>query len=52
MSGWRASGGEPDTAPTLIQLLSETGFKLIEVRPLIFAVRPPGDAIVPGAAHA
>jgi ubiquinone/menaquinone biosynthesis C-methylase UbiE len=40
MSGWRASGGEPDIAPTLIQLLTETGFKLIEVRPLIFAVRP------------
>jgi len=40
MSSWRASGGEPDIAPSLIPWLTDTGFKLIEVRPLIFAVRP------------
>jgi ubiquinone/menaquinone biosynthesis C-methylase UbiE len=40
MSSWRASGGEPDIAPALIPLLTEGGFKLREVRPLIFAVRP------------
>lgn len=40
MSSWRASGGEPDIAPALIPLLTESGFKLREVRPLIFAVRP------------
>jgi SAM-dependent methyltransferase len=40
MSSWRAAGGEPDIAPALIALLIEAGFKLIEVRPLIFAVRP------------
>jgi ubiquinone/menaquinone biosynthesis C-methylase UbiE len=40
MSSWRASGGEPDIAPALIPLLTDGGFKLLEVRPLIFAVRP------------
>ena len=40
MSSWRASGGEPDIAPALIPLLTQAGFKLLEVRPLIFAVRP------------
>jgi len=40
MSSWRDSGGEPDIAPSLIPWLTEAGFKLIEVRPLIFAIRP------------
>jgi SAM-dependent methyltransferase len=40
MSSWRASGGEPDIVPTLLSLLLEAGFKLVELRPLIFAVQP------------
>jgi ubiquinone/menaquinone biosynthesis C-methylase UbiE len=40
MASWRASGGEPDIVASLLPLMSDTGFKLLEVRPLIFAVRP------------
>jgi len=40
MASWRASGGEPDIVPTVIPLMLEAGFKLIEIRPLIFAVHP------------
>jgi len=39
MASWRATGGEPDIVATLLPLLTGIGFRLIEVRPLIFAVR-------------
>ncbi len=40
MASWRDSGGEPDIVPTLIPIMNEAGFKIIELLPLIFAVRP------------
>ena len=40
MASWRASGGEPDIVPSLLPLLTSTGSKLLEVRPLVFAVHP------------
>ncbi|MGA2710390.1 MAG: class I SAM-dependent methyltransferase [Steroidobacteraceae bacterium] len=40
MASWRDSGGEPDIVPTLVPIMNEAGFKIIELRPLIFAVRP------------
>lgn len=40
-ASWRASGGEPDIALTLLPLLKAAGLKVLELRPLVFAVRPP-----------
>jgi len=40
MRRWRASGGEPDIAPALVPKLIESGFELVETRPLVFAVQP------------
>ncbi len=40
MASWRDSGGEPNIAAALIPLMNEVGFKVTEIRPLIFAVRP------------
>jgi ubiquinone/menaquinone biosynthesis C-methylase UbiE len=40
MASWRGSGGEPDIAPSLISLMTEIGLQRVQVRPLIFAVRP------------
>jgi ubiquinone/menaquinone biosynthesis C-methylase UbiE len=40
MASWRDSGGEPNIAPSLIPLINAAGFKIVELRPLIFAVRP------------
>lgn len=40
MANWRAAGGEPDIAPTLTGLLTETGFVIREAIPRIFCVRP------------
>jgi len=40
MASWRDSGGEPDIAAALIPLMHEAGLRIIELRPLIFAVRP------------
>jgi protein-L-isoaspartate O-methyltransferase len=40
MASWRASGGEPDVMPILLPLLLDAGFKLVELRPLIFAAQP------------
>lgn len=40
MASWRDSGGEPDIAAALIPLMQQAGFGMIELRPLIFAVRP------------
>jgi len=41
MASWRASGGEPDAARELPQLLVGAGFKLKHVAPAVLAVRPP-----------
>jgi ubiquinone/menaquinone biosynthesis C-methylase UbiE len=40
MASWRASGGEPDIIPSLLPQMTDIGFKVREVRPLIFAVHP------------
>jgi SAM-dependent methyltransferase len=40
MANWRASGGEPDSGRTLPALLSQGGFVVREIRPIVFAVRP------------
>jgi SAM-dependent methyltransferase len=40
MSSWRATGGEPNIASSLISMMGEVGMQVIEVRPLIFSVRP------------
>jgi SAM-dependent methyltransferase len=40
MASWRTSGGEPDIAASLLPLLPTVGMKVIELRPLIFALRP------------
>jgi SAM-dependent methyltransferase len=40
MASWRASGGEPDIIPSLLPLMTDIGFKVREVRPLIFAAHP------------
>jgi ubiquinone/menaquinone biosynthesis C-methylase UbiE len=39
---WRASGGEPDSAARLAELLEQNGFAVRSIRPHIFCVRP-GD---------
>lgn len=40
MASWRAAGGEPDVAPSLIAALRATEFRLDSARPLVFATRP------------
>jgi SAM-dependent methyltransferase len=40
MASWRASGGEPDIMASLLPLMTDIGFKIREVRPLLFAVHP------------
>ena len=40
MASWRASGGEPNVALALPQLLGEAGLRLIEVRPHVLTVTP------------
>ena len=40
MASWRANGGEPDIAPTLVPLLTAAGFSIESIKPLVFAVRP------------
>jgi ubiquinone/menaquinone biosynthesis C-methylase UbiE len=39
-ASWRATGGEPDIIASLLPLMSAMGFRLREVRPIIFAVHP------------
>jgi ubiquinone/menaquinone biosynthesis C-methylase UbiE len=40
ISSWRASGGEPNVVASLLPLMTEVGMRLVELRPLIFAIRP------------
>lgn len=40
MASWRDSGGKPDIAAALIPQMQAAGFRIIELRPLVFAVRP------------
>jgi SAM-dependent methyltransferase len=40
MSSWRAAGGEPNIAATLLPMMAGVGLQLIELRPLIFSIRP------------
>lgn len=40
MESWRASGGEPDIADVLLPALTDQGFSVVTVKPLIHAVRP------------
>ena len=40
MASWRGAGGEPNIAPSLIPLLTTHGFRLVETKPLVFAVHP------------
>jgi SAM-dependent methyltransferase len=40
MSSWRASGGEPNVAPSLIGALRAHGFRIISTRPHVAATTP------------
>lgn len=40
MASWRASGGEPDVAPRLVEALLDEGFTVESTRPLVFATKP------------
>jgi SAM-dependent methyltransferase len=40
MASWRATGGEPDVGRALPALLEDAGFRLVDVRPLVFMVGP------------
>jgi ubiquinone/menaquinone biosynthesis C-methylase UbiE len=40
MSSWRTSGGEPNIVASLLPQMAGVGLKVIELRPLIFALRP------------
>ena len=40
MDTWRASGGEPNIAATLIPKLVTSGFEIVQTKPLVFAVTP------------
>jgi ubiquinone/menaquinone biosynthesis C-methylase UbiE len=40
MESWRASGGEPNVARELPRLLSEGGFRILEIRPQVRTVSP------------
>lgn len=37
---WRESGGEPDSAPIVVDLLRQHGFAIRSARPLVFCIRP------------
>ncbi|MES1198832.1 MAG: methyltransferase domain-containing protein [Pseudomonadota bacterium] len=39
-TSWRATGGEPDIAPALVQALPRCGFKIREIKPIVDVVRP------------
>jgi SAM-dependent methyltransferase len=39
-ASWRDTGGEPDIIASLLPLMTDIGFRVREVRPLIFAVHP------------
>jgi len=43
MASWRASAGEPDIARALPGLLQEEGCRIVDVRPLVFALTPRDD---------
>lgn len=40
ITNWKDSGGDPCVGARLPQRLLESGFRLLEVRPLVFAIRP------------
>lgn len=40
LKAWRASGGEPDIAAALLPMLPAAGLRLVETRPILYAVRP------------
>ncbi len=40
MGSWRAAGGEPNIARELPRLLSEAGFRVLEIRPQVRTVSP------------
>jgi SAM-dependent methyltransferase len=40
MASWRASGGEPDVAPALVNALRQSGLQIRSTRPLVFVTRP------------
>lgn len=40
MASWRANGGEPDIARALPAMLAQEGCRVVEMRPLVFAVTP------------
>src|SRR5436190_16385864 len=40
MESWRETGGDPDVGLALPRMLTESGFRVRQVRPLVFAVRP------------
>jgi SAM-dependent methyltransferase len=40
MGSWRASGGEPDIAFTLLPALRQAGLEIMNAKPIVFAVGP------------
>lgn len=40
LKGWRAAGGEPNIAHTVLRLLEERGFAIREKNPRVFCLRP------------
>jgi SAM-dependent methyltransferase len=40
MASWRASGGEPDVAPLVVEALRAEAFTVESTRPLVFATKP------------
>ena len=40
MASWRQAGGDPDVGLALPTALTESGFCVHQIRPLVFAVRP------------
>ncbi len=40
VKGWRGAGGEPDIAQPVMRLLEERGFRIREMIPRIYALRP------------
>ena len=40
MSAWRANGGEPDIGLDLPRWLEESGFRIVETRPIVDFIRP------------
>jgi SAM-dependent methyltransferase len=41
MASWRGAGGEPDVALRLPALLRAAGFRIVDLRPLVFTATPP-----------